>query len=122
MILVYCPKCGTKNPDDAEVCKKCGERLYPPLEKKIERGVHQACFGPRKRRERYVEECFGLPRGGAIFGILVGAIIIIVGLLYRLGQYLGWTIEFWSTLWPLLIIAVGILILAGAVYGLSRRR
>lgn len=120
--MVYCSKCGAKNKADTKICAKCGESLYPPsVGKEIERRA-ETCFGPRKRREKHVEECFGLPRGGAIFGILVGAIIIIVGLLYLLGQYLGWTIEFWSTLWPLIIIAVGILIFAGAVYGLSRRR
>jgi len=68
------------------------------------------------------EECFGLPRGGAIFGVMIGAVIIIVGLLYLLGQIFDWEVNVWETLWPLLMIVVGILILAGAAYGLSRRR
>lgn len=121
MILVYCSKCGAKNKDDAKICAKCGESIYPPVGKVIERRA-ETCFGPRKRREPHVEECFGVPRGGAIFGILLGAVIIIVGLLYVMGQFFGWTIDVWETLWPLVLVIIGVLILAGAVYGLSRRR
>ena len=69
------------------------------------------CFGGREQRE---DECFGLPRGGAIFGLLIGAIIIIFGL----QQLFGWNIE----IGPFAIVGVGILIIAGAIYGLTRRR
>jgi len=60
------------------------------------------------------DECFGLPRGGAIFGLFIGLIIIIVGL----QQLFGWQID----VGPFAIIIFGILIIAGAIYGLSRRR
>ena len=60
------------------------------------------------------DECFGLPRGGSIFGLVIGLIIILVGL----QQIYGWTID----IWPLLITVFGLLIFAGAVYGLIRRR
>ena len=59
------------------------------------------------------DECFGLPRGGAIFGLFIGLIIIIVGL----QQFFGWEID----VGPFAIIIVGILFIAGAIYGLSRR-
>ena len=62
------------------------------------------------RRE---DECFGLPRGGALFGLLIGAIIIIVGL----QQIFGWQIDIGAYA----IIVVGILFVAGAVYKLTRR-
>jgi len=26
--MVYCTKCGTKNPDDAKTCSQCGAPLY----------------------------------------------------------------------------------------------
>jgi len=26
--MVYCVKCGAKNPDDAKVCSQCGASLY----------------------------------------------------------------------------------------------
>lgn len=117
MKLVYCHKCGTKNPDDAKVCKKCGAKLYP-FDKIYEREV-KTCFGPEKNRED--EECFGLPHGGAIVAVIIGVIIIIAGLSSLLGNLFHWNVDVWNSVWPLLIILVGILIIAGAVYGLSRK-
>ena len=98
--MVYCSECGTNNEEGTEFCVKCGAALYP------ERG--------RKRQPEKRDECFGLPRGGAIFGLLIGIIIILVGL----RELYGWEIEFG----PFAIIVVGILFLAGAIYGLTRRR
>ena len=59
------------------------------------------------------EECFGLPRGGSILGLLIGAIIIIVGL----QQVFGWNID----IGPFVTIIVGLLIVAGAIYKLTSR-
>lgn len=59
------------------------------------------------------DECFGLPRGGAIFGLFIGVIIIIVGL----QMAFGWEID----IGPFATIMFGALIIAGALYGLSRR-
>ena len=59
------------------------------------------------------DECFGLPRGGAIFGLFIGVIIIIVGL----QQVFGWEID----IGPFATLMFGVLILAGAIYRLSRR-
>jgi hypothetical protein len=64
-------------------------------------------------QRRKQDECFGLPRGGAIFGLFIGIIIIIVGL----QQVFGWKID----IGPFVTIMFGLLILAGAIYGLSRR-
>jgi len=96
--MVYCTKCGTKNEEDAAVCVKCGASLvaYPPW---------------RRARPRPEEECFGLPHGGAIAGLVIGIIIILVGLSSLLH----------IDIWPLIIIIFGILIVAGALYGYSRR-
>ena len=97
--MVYCSKCGTDNEEDTKFCVKCGAELYP------ERGV--------RRRPVRRDECFGLPRGGAIFGFVIGLIIILVGL----RELLGWRID----IGPFATIIVGVLFLAGALYGLSRR-
>jgi len=113
MILVYCTKCGAKNRGNAKVCKECGESLISPsVGKEIERRA-KTCFGPEKLRGRYEDECFGLPRGGTIVGIIIGLIIILVGI--------SWILDISIKIWPIAVVILGILILAGALYGLSRR-
>ncbi len=101
--MVYCSKCGAKNSDDAKACTQCGASLYPGVE-------------PTRRYERQrEEECFGLPGGGAIAGIIFGIIIILAGLSWFLG------FDFWENFGFILIIILGVLILAGALYRLRRR-
>ncbi len=101
--MVYCTKCGAKNEEDAAMCVKCGTPL------------HKVSAPPwRRERRRAEEECFGLPHGGAIAGIFIGIIIILVGV----GWLSGIELE---TFWPLVVVVFGILIVAGALYGLSRR-
>jgi uncharacterized membrane protein YvbJ len=110
--MVYCVKCGAKNEDDAEVCVKCGAPLHGP--KRVTTRRENTCFGPRGEK-RFEEECFGLPYGGAIFGILFGIIILILGV--------AWIIErdVWKYMGPLMVIVIGILIIAGIAYRFSRR-
>lgn len=67
------------------------------------------------------DECFGLPHSGTIFTILIGVVIVFVGMLYVLSEFFDFTIDIWSSLWPLIIIIVGILIIAGGLYQ-SRRK
>ena len=109
--MVYCPKCGTQNEDDAKFCKKCGADLYKgeTVEKRAE--AHE---GPSRRHMD--EECFGLPYGGAIAGVIVGLFIILIGL----GMVFG--LNVWNWLWPTVIIIIGVLIVAGAIYGRRRYR
>jgi len=109
--MVYCTKCGTNNAEDAKFCVKCGAALYP--EKRRERR-EDTCFGPR-REGRVEEECFGIPHGGAIVGIIFGAIIIFLGLAIVSGQDVG------RWIWPLFLIIIGLLIIIGAIYGFRRR-
>jgi len=56
----------------------------------------------------------GFPTGGAIFGLFIGAIIILWGLT----EVFGWQVE----LGTYAVIIVGLLIVAGAIYGLTRKR
>ncbi|MCK5625975.1 hypothetical protein KAI11_03880 [Candidatus Bathyarchaeota archaeon] len=63
-----------------------------------------------RRREN---DCFGLPSGGAIFGLIIGVIIILVGL----QQIFDWNIDISSYV----IIIVGILVASGALFKLTRR-
>ena len=98
--MVTCTKCGRANEEEAKYCVNCGAALYP--ERRVERGERH----PR-------DECFGLPRGGAIFGLFLGVIIILWGLT----EIFGWRIEIGTYA----IIIIGILVVAGAIYRLTRR-
>ncbi len=105
--MVYCSKCGTQNPDTNNNCVNCGAPLYT---------VGQRYPGSDREHYRRVEnECFGLPNGGMIVGLVIGVIIILLGLSLFLQVTYGISITFW----PFIIIIVGVLIIAGA---LNRRR
>lgn len=64
------------------------------------------------RRER--DECFGLPNSGAIAGIVFGILIIMWGL----STLFGWEINIMA----FIVIIFGALIVAGAIYRLTRGR
>ena len=65
--MVYCSKCGTKNPPDARFCNRCGEPLA---------GYHSI---PDQEWERRCEdECTGRKKYNMSF--IWGIIIILIGL------------------------------------------
>ncbi|MDH5267400.1 MAG: hypothetical protein OEW62_06940 [Candidatus Bathyarchaeota archaeon] len=70
--------------------------------------------------KRAEQECFGLPHGGAIFGLFIGIIITLAGTVFVL-QEMGVIVEGFALLWPFFVIIFGILFVAGAVYALTRR-
>ena len=105
--LVYCTKCGTKNADDAEVCSQCGASLYPVKEER------------ERHFRRYEDECFGIPRGGAIVGLAIGVIILLAGLIWLLQETKLISPE--VSVWPFAIMIFGILIVIGALFGMRRR-
>ena len=116
--MVYCTKCGTKNDEGASHCTKCGANLEVSREERFERRMEEwgEQFGKRVEKE-----CFGLPHGGAIAGLVFGAIIIIAGLLFALQEWNVIEEIDWNHIWPFIIIIFGILVVAGAIYGYSRR-
>lgn len=107
--MVTCPKCGAKNSDEATYCVSCGGSLNI-LDGGRKRGGN--CFG--QSGSRMDDECFGLPHGGAIVGVIIGIIIILYGLV----NVFGWNLDVGAYI-PIII---GTLIVAGAIYGLTRRR
>jgi uncharacterized membrane protein YvbJ len=120
--MVYCTYCGTKNEDDANFCGKCGANLNVSTEKSLEKRIEEGAeeFGKRaeewgKDFEKHVEtECFGLPHGGTILGLVIGLIIILVGV----SSLAGIDLHFW----PLIIIVFGLLVFTGALYSLTTKR
>lgn len=112
--MVYCTKCGSKNEDDVDVCSNCKASLR--VHRRSRRVSGDDCFGSRGHKE---DACFGLPRGGAIVGLIFGAIIVLVGFALLSGS----TWDFlWGLLWPFIIVIFGVLIIGGALYGMRRRR
>jgi hypothetical protein len=80
----------------------------------------QRTRGASRKGDRDRDECFGLPNGSAICGLIFGAVVIIAGLAWYFGY--NWE-QLWNTqLAPFLVIVIGLLIVAGAVYGMSHRR
>lgn len=118
--MVHCPKCWTKNEEDAKYCAKCGAALEGLRSARALDSVDEWGENIGKRAERWGEqfgkrmegECFGFPNGGAVAGLVIGIIIVLAGILLATG---------FTFFWPALIIVLGILIIAGTVYGFSRR-
>ena len=107
--MVYCAKCGTKNEDTAEFCVKCGASL-----------ITGTVTSRRYERRRAEQECFGLPHGGSIAGIVIGMIVLLWGVSMLL-QQTGW-ISQTINLWWLIIIVFGVLMIAGAIYKITRSK
>ena len=107
--MVYCPKCGTKNEDTAEFCVKCGASLQTGT-----------VASRRYARRRAENECFGLPHGGAIAGIVFGVLILVWGITMLLQQfgYISQSVDFWY----IIIIVIGVLIVAGAIYKITHSK
>ena len=119
--MVYCSKCGADNADDAQYCIKCGAFLGISSEKDFGRRMEEWGEQFGQRAEKWGEQfgkgdaCFGLPHGGTIVGILFGMIIILLGLFWITGFN-------WEYFGSVIIIIFGSLIVAGAIYGLTRRQ
>jgi len=101
--MVYCTKCGTKNEDDAAYCVNCKQPLQ----------VTQTVKRERRQKEN---ECFGLPHGGSIFGVIIGLLIVLWGISHFL------EISFGDFIWPFIIIVFGTLMVLGALYSMRHKR
>ncbi len=121
--MVHCPKCWTKNEEDAKYCVKCGanleegsrsSRVFDDMDEWGENIGKRAEEWGKDFPKRIEKECFGLPHGSTIIGLVIGIIIILIGL----SSLAGIDLEIWS----FLIIIIGLLIFGGAVYSLLHRR
>jgi hypothetical protein len=81
---MICPKCGSENLDDAKFCTGCGAALDGAGD--VRRPVS---------RDRAEQMCFGLS-GGALPGLVIGAIIIIVGVISVFGGDFGEMMGTWG--------------------------
>ena len=123
--LVYCSKCGAQNGDDALDCVNCRAPLYATRrnwEEDLERGAEELGRRAEEFGKRMENECFGLPHGGAIAGLIFGAIIIIIGASLAMGIDIGRVLENSPWIGGAFIVLIGLLMVAGAIYGLTRKR
>ncbi len=81
---MICPNCGSDNLDDASFCSSCGAALD---------GTGDARRPVSK--DRGDQMCFG-PSGGAFPGLVIGAIIIIVGVTSVFGRNFGEMMGMWG--------------------------
>lgn len=99
----HCTNCGKENVQESKFCVDCGAFLDANMKDK--------CLGIEKPSE----ECFGLPHGGAILGLIFGFFIIVAGI----SLFYGFNI--WNQLVPYAAILIGFLIVVGAIYGILRK-
>ena len=66
------------------------------------------------------DECFGVPRGGTIFGIIIGIFIILWGLSMVSEEYFGFSIDVWDNFWWIIIIVIGLFMVIGSIFKLAR--
>ncbi len=114
--MVYCTKCGAQNEDTAVVCVKCGANLQT---RPVERQRYEKYEKSEKHEKGRGDECFGLPHGSAIAGIVIGGLILLWGII-TLALQQRWITSMPDLGWLVLII-FGVLIIAGALYKMSRR-
>ena len=88
------------------MCVNCGASLYM---------TRRAKRAARRRERGFEQECFGLPHGGAIAGIVFGIIILIWGF------SLLTEIDIGSNIFFIIVIIFGTLIVAGSIYKITRR-
>ncbi len=120
--MFFCTNCGADNKDGARYCSKCGTTLETLREESWEKRVETWGEQIGERMERWGEdvgsrmenECFGLPHGGMIAGVVFGLIVILVGL----SVLWSWTIQIGG----IIAIIIGALIAVGALYSVLKKR
>lgn len=111
--MPYCEKCGSEVSEKMAFCPKCGAPLRvekPPAETyKAEKAEKHEKEEKGEKTEKYEKREF------EVIGPLIGGLILIFAgfMLYlAVTGYLRWQV-----IWPLFLITIGIIIIAGVAYG-----
>ena len=106
--MTYCPKCGNKITEETSFCSKCGAPL------RIEGTTKEAKDTEYQRQEKHEKT---EKHEASFVGPLIGGLILIfLGLALYLRMTLNVGTEMVAAIF---LVAVGILIIIGAVYGSS---
>ncbi|MGD6808749.1 MAG: zinc-ribbon domain-containing protein [Candidatus Bathyarchaeia archaeon] len=110
--MVYCSKCGTQNPDDANNCTNCGA----PLQTTSYGANPQDWQRPRHHHGHYHDQNYQRRNSG--IGLLIGGIIVVVlGLMLLTGNF-GLFITYF---WPIVLVVIGIWLLIQGLMRSQRR-
>jgi hypothetical protein len=74
---------------------------------------------PKKKREME-DECFGVPHGSTIFGIIIGIIVILWGFSMISEEYFGFSFDVWGNIWWVFLILIGLFMIIGGILKLKR--
>jgi hypothetical protein len=99
--MVYCPRCGTLNADDAAICKNCGASLQVAPQPN-----YNPYYRPRHRHGHYHDDYF-YHHGAGWGSLFVGIVIILVGSALLLSEIYGFSIN-WSAWWAVAIVLLGV--------------
>ena len=111
--MVYCPNCGTQNPDDAKYCNNCGYSLTGEkrdTRREMDRRCEEACSG-RTREGRWL---------WAIILIVIGLWIIFEVGLANVPGLPNWVYNL-NILWIIPVIIGIIIVIAGIRVLIGRR-
>ena len=101
-VMVRCASFGIENKDDRKFCANCGASLSSIT----------------KSRRKKEDKCFGLPNSGAIAILLIVIVFsLLIGIL-GLSWVFGWEINYMAYF----VVVFGVLIVAGAIYKLTRKK
>jgi len=107
--LPYCAKCGAELSEDAKFCSTCGAPVGPPERVPYEKEEK------REKREKEEKEKYEKSAGDTTGPIIGGLFLILLGVMLFMASTWGW-----ENLWPLIVIAVGFIVLAAAVIAVAR--
>ena len=104
--MLYCPDCGAQNEDDADYCIKCGAPLKEGMRRTYRRDEKDE---KEERIEKEEKDQRGEKSEGDArsWGLLIGLLILASGLISLAEDWWGYT---WDSLWPYMIILVGLFI------------
>lgn len=103
--MVYCTRCGTKNPDESISCSNCGAPL-PSVKSEM----------PYYRHDHHFHDSYYYyrRRGGGFRLIIFNLIIIVIGLLLLAGMF--------AYFWPIILVLIGLWLITRAVMRNRRYR
>ena len=99
---MFCPKCGTKNPDDGKFCRKCGTDLAPVTQ--MLSGVTPKYTSSKKKRGRR-NHTWESAMGKLFSGFAFLLIAIILGVTGAAGGHVWW---YWLLIPAFSMIGAGV--------------